>query len=75
MNWLTERAGPDELTDTDFDATGPLPPLSNPAVVLPKVSTGRHPAHPDLPTSPETTKSRPIKVIGRDFVIRLRANS
>ncbi|WP_405677622.1 hypothetical protein OG292_24480 [Streptomyces sp. NBC_01511] len=43
-NWLTERAGPDELTANDFDATGPLHPLSPPAFVLPKASAGRHPA-------------------------------
>ncbi|MDI9886552.1 hypothetical protein QMZ92_19760 [Streptomyces sp. HNM0645] len=36
----------------------------------------RHAAPPSaLPTSPETTKSRPIEVIGRDLVNRLRANS
>ncbi|WP_327236166.1 hypothetical protein OG349_21635 [Streptomyces sp. NBC_01317] len=42
-NWLTEVVGPDELTANHFDATDPLPPLSTPAVVLPKAGTGRHP--------------------------------
>lgn len=28
--WLTERDGPDELTDADFDASGPLPPHTVP---------------------------------------------
>ncbi|WP_405898269.1 hypothetical protein OG242_12690 [Streptomyces sp. NBC_00727] len=41
--WLTERDGPDELTDADFDTTGPLPPLSTPAITLPRTSRGRHP--------------------------------
>ncbi|WP_371598284.1 hypothetical protein [Streptomyces sp. NBC_00564] len=41
--WLTERSGPDELTDTDFDTTGPLPPLSTPATTPPAEGPGRHP--------------------------------
>ncbi|MFJ4899783.1 hypothetical protein [Streptomyces sp. NPDC088727] len=41
--WLTERDGPDELTAADFDTTGPLPPLSTPAITLPRTSRGRHP--------------------------------
>uniref|UniRef100_A0AAU2VTR7 Transposase n=1 Tax=Streptomyces sp. NBC_00008 TaxID=2903610 RepID=A0AAU2VTR7_9ACTN len=41
--WLTERAGPDELTDADFDATGPLPSLDTPRIALPEADNGRHP--------------------------------
>ncbi|MFJ2440682.1 hypothetical protein ACIOWG_09510 [Streptomyces sp. NPDC087658] len=41
--WLTERAGPDELTDTDFQAAGPLPPNTVPAIALPPDLSGRHP--------------------------------
>ncbi|QDY77230.1 hypothetical protein [Streptomyces qinzhouensis] len=40
--WLTERDGPDELTDTDFDASGPLPPHTTPAVTR-GAPTGRPP--------------------------------
>lgn len=41
--WLTERDGPDELTAADFDTTGPLPPLSTPAITPPPQGSGRHP--------------------------------
>jgi len=41
--WLTEHAGPDELTDADYDATGPLAPLSTPATAAPADGPGRHP--------------------------------
>lgn len=41
--WLTEHTGPDELTDADFNATGPLPPLGTPRIALPKADNGRHP--------------------------------
>jgi hypothetical protein len=41
--WLTERAGPDELTDNDFKAAGPLPPNTAPAIAPSADLTGRHP--------------------------------
>lgn len=41
--WLTERDGPDELTDADFEATGPLPPYTSPAITPPTTLSGRHP--------------------------------
>ena len=44
--WLTERTGPDELTNADFDATGPLPPLSTPTIAQPKADNGRYPPPP-----------------------------
>ncbi|MFF1421150.1 hypothetical protein [Streptomyces sp. NPDC058280] len=123
MNWLTERAGPDELTDTDFDATGPLPPAPaqhpgrraaegkhrapsaaalplNPApydnasphahaelpedrraqlcLHHPNKPHGTRPSDPSCaprpPDQPRNDEIPPIKVIGRDFVNRLRAN-
>lgn len=40
--WLTERDGPDELTTADFDASGPLPPLTDP-VVMHALPSGRPP--------------------------------
>ncbi|MEU0524511.1 hypothetical protein [Streptomyces niveus] len=40
--WLIERDGPDELTDADFDSTGPLPPHSAPPVTR-NAPTGRPP--------------------------------
>lgn len=40
--WLTERDGPDELTDADFDASGPLPPHTAPTVTC-DAPTGRPP--------------------------------
>ncbi|WP_234382850.1 hypothetical protein [Streptomyces dysideae] len=40
--WLTERDSPDELTDADFDASGPLPPHTIPAVTR-DAPTGRPP--------------------------------
>ncbi|MFF0013143.1 hypothetical protein [Streptomyces sp. NPDC005374] len=42
--WLLERAGPDELTDVDFNAAGLLPPLTTPAIAPPAATAnGRHP--------------------------------
>ncbi|MFI6700027.1 hypothetical protein ACIBJC_13815 [Streptomyces sp. NPDC050509] len=47
--WLTERAGPDELTDAeaDFEAADPLPlalpPNTVPAIAPSADLTGRHP--------------------------------
>ncbi|MEV6500011.1 hypothetical protein [Streptomyces prunicolor] len=41
--WLTERAGPDHLTEADYDATGPLPPLTTQVIASPATANGRHP--------------------------------
>jgi hypothetical protein len=41
--WLTERAGPDQLTDADFEAASPLPTNTVPAIAPSADLTGRHP--------------------------------
>lgn len=60
------------------DAKHFTPPPTSTSAARSQASTRSTPAtplrqrHPDLPTSPETTRSRPIEVIGRDLVNRSR---